>query len=306
MNKLNPIEDLAAVPQPKDARISRRSALALGTLGSAVGLAGYAFGVEPRWVQVEHRTMAIPGLPKHLTGKTAVHLSDTHVGNRVDADFLRRQFKYVSSLAPDFVFFTGDYIDQADLWHLDEGIKLLDELPRGHFGTACILGNHDYSGGGHGNQTSENSSTTSRLIEAFRNADGLDLLLDETINMNGLQVAGLPDLWYGNFRRSLSKRTVAKLAGQPAVVLAHNPDTVDIPIWGDFDGWVLSGHTHGGQCTFPLVGAPILPVKNRDYVSGAYDIDGQFKMYINRGLGHTTRVRFMARPEITVFSLAQA
>lgn len=287
-------------------RISRRSALALGTIGAAAGLAGYAFGVEPRWVSIERHAMPLPRLPKHLIGATAVHLSDTHVGNRVDPNYLRRQFDYVSSLKPDFVFFTGDYIDQANQWHLDEGLKLLDHLPRGHFGTACILGNHDYTGSGHRDQTTDNLSVTERLIEAFHDAAGLHLLIDETVDMNGLQVAGLPDLWYGKFRRSISKRTIAKVAGKPAIVLAHNPDTVDIPIWSDFDGWVLSGHTHGGQCTFPIVGAPILPVKNRNYVSGTYEIDQQFKLFINRGLGHTTRVRFMARPEITVFTLQQA
>lgn len=287
--------------QQTGSRISRRSVMALGVLGTAVGLAGYAFGVEPRWVSVEHHEMVVPGLPKHLVGKTLVHLSDTHVGNRVDAEYLKRQFDYVSSLQPDFVCFTGDFIDQASAWHVEEGIKLLDHFPRGHFGTACILGNHDYQGDIHGT-----TGETDRLIDAFGDADGLELLIDDTMEMNGLHVAGLPDLWFGGFRRPLSKRIVQKLAGKPSIVLAHNPDTADLPIWGDFDGWLLCGHTHGGQCTFPIVGAPVLPVSNREYVSGAYEIDNQFKMYINRGVGHTTRVRFMARPEITIFTLASA
>jgi predicted MPP superfamily phosphohydrolase len=305
MAKTNPINDLPPVPKTTGPRLSRRSALALGALGAAAGLAGYAFGVEPRWVSVEHHELPIPRLPNHLVGKTAVQISDTHVGHRVDSEFLRRQFEYVSSLNPDFVFFTGDYIDRASQWHVDEGIKLLDFFPRGHFGTACILGNHDYAGSGHRDQTLENVGATERLVEAFRDADGLELLIDETVEMNGLHVGGLPDLWYGGFRRSLTKRTVAKVAAHPSIVLSHNPDSVDIPIWGGFDGWVLCGHTHGGQCTFPVVGAPILPVKNRDYVSGAYQVGDQFQMFINRGIGHTTRVRFLARPEITVFTLRQ-
>ena len=286
--------------QQAGSRISRRSVLALGALGTAVGLAGYAVGVEPRWVSVEHHEMAVPGLPKHLVGKTLVHLSDTHIGNRVDAEYLLRQFDYVTSLKPDFVCFTGDYVDQASSWHVQEGIRLMDHFPRGHFGTACVLGNHDYKGG-HG-KTGE----TNRMIDALHDADGLELLIDDTIEMNGLHIAGLPDLWNGGFRRPLSKRVVQKIAGKPSIVLSHNPDSADLPIWGDFDGWLLCGHTHGGQCTFPIVGAPVLPVNNREYVSGTYEIDDQFKMYINRGIGHTTRVRFMARPEITVFTLAVA
>jgi len=50
----------------------------------------------------------------------------------------------------------------------------------------------------------------------------------------------------------------------------------------------------------------VLPVENRRYVSGSYEIEGGHKMYISRGVGHTHRVRFMARPEITVFQLAVA
>ena len=293
--------DFAVPRQQAGSRLSRRSVLALGALGATAGLAGYAFGVEPRWVSVEHHEMAIPNLPEHLVGKMLVHLSDTHIGERVDAEFLLRQFDYVTSLQPDFVCFTGDFIDRASYWYVKEGIRLMERFPRGHFGTACVLGNHDYMGPTQGRSISDE---TNRLIDAFADADGLELLIDDTVEMNGLHFAGLPDLWFGGLRRPLSKRVIKKIEGKPSIALAHNPDTADLPIWGDFDGWLLSGHTHGGQCNFPIVGAPVLPVVNREYVSGAYEIDNQFKMYINRGIGHTTPVRFMARPEITVFTLA--
>ena len=295
--------DFALPAQQAGSRLSRRSVMALGALGTVAGLAGYAFGVEPRWVSVEHHEMAIPNLPKHLVGKTLVQLSDTHIGNRVDPEYLLRQFDYVSSLQPDFVCFTGDFIDQVDSWHVQEGIRLMERFPRGHSGTVCVLGNHDYVSPSHGR---DDSGETNRLIDAFADADGLELLINDSVEMNGLHFAGLPDLWYGGLRRSLSKRVIQKLEGKPSVVLSHNPDTADLPIWGDFDSWVLCGHTHGGQCTFPIIGAPLLPVANREYVSGAFDIDNQFKMFINRGIGHSTRVRFMARPEITVFTLADS
>ena len=295
--------DFALPAQQAGSRLSRRSVMALGALGTVAGLAGYAFGVEPRWVSVEHHEMAIPNLPKHLVGKTLVQLSDTHIGSRVDPEYLLRQFDYVSSLQPDFVCFTGDFIDQVDSWHVQEGIRLMERFPRGHSGTVCVLGNHDYVSPSHGR---DDSGETNRLIDAFADADGLELLINDSVEMNGLHFAGLPDLWYGGLRRSLSKRVIQKLEGKPSVVLSHNPDTADLPIWGDFDSWVLCGHTHGGQCTFPIIGAPLLPVANREYVSGAFDIDNQFKMFINRGIGHSTRVRFMARPEITVFTLADS
>ena len=161
--------DFALPAQQAGSRLSRRSVMALGALGTVAGLAGYAFGVEPRWVSVEHHEMAIPNLPKHLVGKTLVQLSDTHIGNRVDPEYLLRQFDYVSSLQPDFVCFTGDFIDQVDSWHVQEGIRLMERFPRGHSGTVCVLGNHDYVSPSHGR---DDSGETNRLIDAFADADG--------------------------------------------------------------------------------------------------------------------------------------
>ena len=91
-----------------------------------------------------------------------------------------------------------------------------------------------------------------------------------------------------------------------AIVLSHNPDTADLPVWGDFSGWILAGHTHGGQCKAPFLPPPLLPVKNRRYTSGKFELAGGRGMYISRGLGHLLKVRFNVRPEVTVFRLETA
>ena len=114
------------------------SALTLGGLGV------YAFGVEPRWISVERHDLPIAGLPDKLDGATAVQLSDTHVGSRVNDSYLLAQFDFVQSLNPEFVFFTGDYLDNGTKWHLDKGLKLLDRFPRGSVGNACELVNDDF------------------------------------------------------------------------------------------------------------------------------------------------------------------
>jgi uncharacterized protein len=85
--------------------------------------------------------------------------------------------------------------------------------------------------------------------------------------------------------------------------MTHNPDTVDIPGWAGFAGWVLAGHTHGGQCRLPYFGAPIVPIRNRRYTMGEVELNGGRRLYVNRGLGYTHRVRFLCSPEITVFRL---
>ena len=94
--------------------------------------------------------------------------------------------------------------------------------------------------------------------------------------------------------------------GAPTVVLSHNPDVQDLPMWNGVRGWVLAGHTHGGQVKPPFLPPPVLPVKNKRYTSGAFDVGPGRMMYINRGLGFLVQVRFDVRPELTLFTLTRA
>jgi predicted MPP superfamily phosphohydrolase len=75
---------------------------------------------------------------------------------------------------------------------------------------------------------------------------------------------------------------------------------------GKHDGWILSGHTHGGQCKPPFLTPPLLPVRNRRYTAGEFALDGGRRLYISRGVGHLRQVRFNVRPEVTVFELHSA
>ncbi|MGC3966165.1 MAG: hypothetical protein QM775_01970 [Pirellulales bacterium] len=132
---------------------------------------------------------------------------------------------------------------------------------------------------------------------------GIRLLRNETATVEGLQIVGLEDLWTPRFSELAASRLVANTAGSPAVVLSHNPDTCDRSFWGDYRGWILAGHTHGGQCKPPFLPPPLLPVKNKRYTSGEFDVGPGRKLYIHRGVGYLHRVRFNVRPEITVFTL---
>jgi predicted MPP superfamily phosphohydrolase len=124
------------------------------------------------------------------------------------------------------------------------------------------------------------------------------------VEVEGLRVIGLDDCWGPNFDPAPILATTE--AGAPTIVLSHNPDNADLPVWGDFDGWILAGHTHGGQCKPPFLPAPKLSVENRRYTSGVFDVGSGRRLYISRGLGHKARLRFNVRPEVTVFSLTRA
>ena len=93
------------------------------------------------------------------------------------------------------------------------------------------------------------------------------------------------------------------------MLLCHAPDYVDdllaIPA-GRALSLVLSGHTHGGQIRFPLIGAKALPPLGRKYVEGWFHF-GNLQLYVNRGLGTVVvPVRFNCPPEITLFTLRSA
>jgi len=47
-------------------------------------------------------------------------------------------------------------------------------------------------------------------------------------------------------------------------------------------------------------------VANRRYTAGAFELNGNRKMYISRGVGHLLRVRFNCRPEVALFRLRPA
>jgi len=275
----------------------------LATAGSTAALTaagaaayGYATQIEPHWVQTVHRPLPVRALPPDLEAKTLVQLSDIHVGHRVDDGYVLSVFDHVRSLDPDIVVITGDFVSHYR-GIVDQAARVYPNLPKGRFATLGIFGNHDYG------KRSQNPVLAGVLQDIFDHA-GLTILQNRSIDIEGLRIIGLDDRWGPYFDPAPIMATVR--AGEPVIVLSHNPDTVDLPIWGEFDGWILAGHTHGGQCKPPFLPPPLLPVHNKRYVAGAYELAGNRSLYINRGVGHLLKARFNARPEVTVFSLTRA
>lgn len=279
-------------------KITRRKLIRYSAVAACagLGLGGYAWQIEPRWVAYEEKRLPINKLPTSLIGKTLVQLSDLHIGTKVSDSYLRNQFEHVASLSPDFVVYTGDFLDSSSDYHIGKLKSLLPHLPKGSVGTAGVLGNHDYNLREH---------DVTKAMEAAGNLKdaGIAVLFDEFVEFGGLHIAGLEDFWSPRFRQERSREVIQSLPPS-SITLSHNPDTADLPIWEGFASWILCGHTHGGQCRVPGFRPPILPVRNKNYVAGNYSLGGGRKMYINRGLGHTMKVRFCVRPEITRFTLA--
>jgi hypothetical protein len=276
--------------------MDRRTFLRRGAAALGAGVGVYACGVEPRWVELVRRDMPIAALPAHWEGRRLVQLSDIHVGPGIGDDYLADALGEVAALQPDLLVFTGDLVTFGGVGARHRLPALLRQLPHGRMGTVAVLGNHDYGRGW------EHGDAAMDVTRALRDA-GADVLRNDVREVDGLLVAGLDDLWSG---RMDVVRAIAPVRGAPAVALCHNPDGADAPGWDGFTGWILAGHTHGGQCRPPFLPPPWLPVRNRRYAAGEVPLADGRRLYVNRGLGHILPVRCNVRPEITSFTLRRA
>jgi hypothetical protein len=279
--------------------LNRRTFLggvAAGVAASGLGCVAYAIGVEPHWLQLVFRDLPIGGLPRRLEGIRLAQISDLHVGPDVSDAYLDQSLARVRALEPDIVVFTGDFItyraERGDT-QFDQLRRVLSGFPKGSLATVGILGNHDY-----GRAWSEPAVAKRVVAEAER--AGIRILRNETYTIYGLDIVGVDDLWA---RQCQPSNALATRQSDAAIALIHNPDAADREEWSEYEGWMLAGHTHGGQCKPPFLPPPLLPVQNRRYVAGEVAVAPGRTLYISRGVGHLIRARFNVRPEITLFTL---
>jgi predicted MPP superfamily phosphohydrolase len=287
----------ALIPRDGSPPLTRRRFFGGLGVGAAVasGMLGWATCVEPHWLQLHESDLPIAGLPEHLVGKTLVQISDFHLGT-TDETHLLATMHAVNELQPDILVLTGDFIDHIFPEATSTIQRVFSLLEPASIATLGCLGNHDY-----GHRWS-NHNLADRVAGTLSDL-GIQILRDQHVNAGGLNVFGLEDYWSPNFRtHDVLQDASAAVAN---VCLCHNPDVCDRPIWGDFGGVILAGHTHGGQCKPPFLPPPRVPVRNRNYVGGFYQVDHRRTLYINRGVGYGLKARFNCRPEITLFRLQQ-
>ncbi len=274
--------------------LSRRRFLLGGVPTAALSLLSWTYFIEPRWLDITHSELLIPNLPATWSGKRLLHITDLHAG-KVTTSYLQRAIRIINDLDADLHAFTGDFIDHTG--GIEELKVVLDEYRPARLGSFACLGNHDYGLGWWQVEVADQVAEVASQL-------GIEVLKNSRVERDGLHLVGVEDMW--------SPRFEPKEAFQDwdithaSLCLCHNPDVCDLPVWGNFRGTILSGHTHGGQCKPPFLPPPMLPVRNRRYTSGHFSIDATRSLYISRGVGHTMRVRFNCRPEIAVLTLTAA
>ncbi|MEW4371563.1 metallophosphoesterase [Paenibacillus kandeliae] len=284
----------------KHARTFSRRQFLKGSLaaGAALGLGGlsYTWIGEPNWLEKVYISLDIPNLPPSLNGMRLVQFSDMHLGMGKNTSDLDKLADVIMGEKPDLLCFTGDMVDEYAS-ELNGGIDILKRMqaPLGKF---AVLGNHDYL------------DDVLAVSEQMRQG-GFQMLINEnhviTRDDGVLAIAGLDDQLLGNPDIHKGAKGIPENACR--ILLMHEPDYADrIPEELQF-GLQLSGHSHGGQIRVPLIGAVITPKGSRKYVMGGYKAgkEGHLPLYVNRGIGMSQLpVRFMCRPELTIFTLHRA
>lgn len=277
--------------------VTRRSFLhAAGASIGAAGLGLYTWRVEPHWLECVRRPLPIRKLPPRLAGRTLVHMSDIHVGTQVEDEYVVATFRRIARLQPDVVVFTGDFMSYHARVFEQLG-AVYRHFPLGRLATLAVLGNHDYG------PAWSRLDLAQRVVETMQ-PFGITVLRNGIHEIDGLQIVGLDDWWADQCRPQDVLPQIDR--ARAAIVLTHNPDTVDLHGWEHYESWILAGHTHGGQCRPPFLPAPLLPVRNRRYTAGEFALSGNRRLYISRGVGHLMQVRFNVRPEVTYFELRPA
>jgi uncharacterized protein len=273
-----------------------------GWVGRTWARLSYARLVEPTWLELTEWRVPVEGLPPAFEGLRIVHMSDLHVGHQLPAEYLTEALAVATAQGGDVIALTGDYIHKG-YRHVEAAAEAVGRL-RAPLGVYAVLGNHDFS--------VRNALGIRRypgLHKAIADAltsHGARVLRNEAVHLQRdgarLCLAGLDDLWS---RECDLKRALGDLSpGEPCVVLAHNPRTVEL-LGGHRCDLMLSGHTHGGQIDWPGLGRVTLGKKARRFAAGLYR-HGHTHLYVSRGVGFGWRFRFNVRPEIAVITLERA
>jgi predicted MPP superfamily phosphohydrolase len=280
---------------PKLGRVSRRQFLRQGMLiaaGLMAATAGYACFAERHWLDVRRISVSLKRLPKAFAGMRIAHFSDPHLGHYYEAKHLQQIANLINEYRPDMICFTGDLVDR-ECSSLPAAAAVLAEM-QAPLGKYAVLGNHDYRSG------------AAQVVQSMELA-GFQVLHNRHIRLQRgseqLFIAGIDDALLGvpDLPRALGG--IAQDAC--TILLAHEPDIAEEAARYPVD-LQLSGHSHGGQVRFPLIGAVLTPRLGRKYPDGLQRVNNAgLQVYTNRGLGTTILpVRLLCRPELAVLTLS--
>lgn len=269
------------------------------------------FGVTRgrHYYKVRKQTIYFDDLPAAFDGFTITQLSDIHAGSFTDKKGVQKGIDLVNAQQSDLILFTGDLVNN-EAREMDPWISDFAEL-NAPYGKYSVLGNHDYGDYISWESPQTKQANFSRLKQVHHEM-GFQLMLNEykTIEKSGetITLIGVENWGKGGFHKygDLKKASLNVTNDAFKILMSHDPSHWDAQVNKHQQPihLTLSGHTHGMQFGFEVLGFKWSPIK---YVykqwAGLYKHDKQY-LYVNRGFGFLgLKGRIGMWPEIAVITL---
>ncbi len=286
----------------------KRVAIAAVILIVAISLfLSYAYFIEPRQFIVVEETLNVPHWDPALNGLRVVTIADLHTGsNYAPPERIRYVVQQANAQNADIIVLLGDYVSEsrwdrecirsetarADCTELKIPAEQIAESLKGltaKHGVYAVIGNHDWY------------HNEDKLHQLLDDVSGITVLNNEIaevdVDGNMLRIWGIED-WYRN--RTVPLEVFTAVEKRNIIAITHNPDTsLNTP-----EGFAVmfSGHTHGGQLNWPIIG-PLAVFNDKRFMDGHAIVDGKH-VYVSSGVGTSViPFRFRVPPEINVITL---
>lgn len=251
-------------------------------LFGAAAIAGLSGVFNANLTRVTRATVQLANLPAQWRGRKAALISDLHLGPVRNGNFLRRMIAKILREEPHAIFIAGDLYDGTAI-DAARAAQPLNQLTA-PLGVYFVAGNH------------EQFRDDTKYLNAVA-AAGVRVLTNEKVEVDGLQIVGVP---YRNAWQPASFASVLSAIGldrdRASILLTHAPDHPEVAEAAGVS-LQLSGHTHLGQFI------PWSWIARRIYRQFVYGLSriGKMQVFTSSGAGTWgPPLRLGSNPEIVV------
>ena len=246
---------------------------------------------SPSEIDLVEVNITLPDLGKNFVNYRILNLTDVHLGQWVNPEYLSDLIDYVNTLNFDLATLTGDYFSYI-LDGYEDSLKDSFKKLKAKDGKFGVLGNHDHWMG------------AEKIRKLFKESDIVDLSNDVCVLSRGEDKLNLAGVDSSTVCADNLDKVLAKLDDCPTVLLAHEPDFANESSQTGKIDLQISGHSHGGQFIIPKVETtPFRGPNSTKYPVGLYKIRDMMQ-YTSKGLGtNSFRIRINCNPEITIITL---
>ncbi|MBI5155486.1 metallophosphoesterase [Candidatus Poribacteria bacterium] len=244
-------------------------------------------------LEVVERELIVPGLPAEFDGFVIAHVADVHY----DPRFGRRAYyehaaRLVNAMDADVVAFSGDTIT-SERW-IERSARYHGRM-KGRLATLIVMGNHDHW-------------TDADAVKRECRRNGIRPMHNRRWELERagrrLVFAGTDVPWGG--RRSDWRRLLAHGPQDALILLSHSPDNAPVAARHGAN-LILSGHNHGGQYCFPVIGPIVVPSRTgHRFNHGVFDVGEDCVLCVSRGVGTSSLQgggRTLSPPELIRLTL---